>query len=54
MASRCDWLEFPFYPEEFQILEEPIKCEKGYVKAINKPGLGVEVNRKMFEENKVS
>jgi L-alanine-DL-glutamate epimerase-like enolase superfamily enzyme len=51
MASRCDWCEFPFIPDEYQILEEPIKCEKGKVKALNKPGLGVEINRKMFEEN---
>lgn len=54
MASRCDWCEFPFIPDEYQLLEEPIKCEKGYVKAIDKPGLGVEVNRKMFEENVIS
>ena len=51
MASRCDWLEFPFYPEEFQILEEPIKAEKGIVKAIEEPGLGVKINQKMFDEN---
>lgn len=51
MASRCDWCEFPFIPDEYQILEEPIKCEKGKVKALDKPGLGVEINRKMFEEN---
>jgi D-galactarolactone cycloisomerase len=51
MASRCDWCEFPFIPDEYQILEEPIKCEKGKVKALEKAGLGVEINRKMFEEN---
>lgn len=51
LSTRCDWLEFPFYPEEFQILEEPIKVEKGYVHAIEKPGLGVEINKKAFEEN---
>jgi len=51
LSTRCDWLEFPFYPEEFQILEEPIKVEKGIVKALEKPGLGVEINKKMFEEN---
>jgi len=54
LSSRCDWLEFPFYPEEFQVLEEPIKCDKGIVKALNKPGLGVEVNKKMLEENVIS
>jgi len=51
MASRCDWCEFPFIPDEYQLLEEPIKCEKGVVKALDKPGLGVEINQKMFEEN---
>lgn len=51
MATRCDWCEFPFIPDEYQILEEPIKVEKGIVKALEKPGLGVEINRKMFEEN---
>jgi L-alanine-DL-glutamate epimerase-like enolase superfamily enzyme len=51
LSSRCDWLEFPFYPEDFQVLEEPIKCEKGIVRALKKPGLGVEVNKKMLEEN---
>ncbi|MFX0105181.1 MAG: mandelate racemase/muconate lactonizing enzyme family protein [Candidatus Hodarchaeota archaeon] len=53
LSTRCDWLEFPFYPEEFQILEEPIKVENGVVKAIEKPGLGVEINKKTFEENVV-
>ena len=51
LSTRCDWLEYPFYPEEFQILEEPIKVENGYVHAIEKPGLGVEINKKTFEEN---
>ena len=35
------------------ILEEPIKAEKGFVKALEKPGLGVEINKKMFEENAI-
>ena len=51
MASRCEWCEFPFYPEEFQMLEEPIRVEKGRVKALEKPGLGVEINKEMFEKN---
>ncbi len=51
MASRCDWCEFPFIPDEYQLLEEPIKVDKGIVSALEKPGLGVEVNKKMFEEN---
>ena len=51
MASRCDWCEFPFIPDEYQILEEPIKVEKGIVSALEKPGLGVEINKQMFEEN---
>ena len=51
MASRCDWCEFPFIPDEYQLLEEPIKVEKGIVSALEKPGLGVEVNKQMFEEN---
>ena len=53
MSTRCDWCEFPFIPDEYQLLEEPIKCENGYVKALEKPGLGVEINKKMFEENLV-
>jgi D-galactarolactone cycloisomerase len=51
MASRCDWCEFPFIPDEFQVLEEPIKCINGKVKALEKSGIGVEINQKMFEEN---
>jgi len=51
MSTRCDWCEFPFIPDEYQLLEEPIKAEKGIVSAIDKPGLGVEINKKMFEEN---
>lgn len=51
MSSRCDWCEFPFIPDEYQLLEEPIKPEKGYVKALEKPGLGVEINKEMFEKN---
>ena len=51
MATRCEWCEFPFIPDEYQLLEEPIKAEKGFVKAIEKPGIGVEINKKMFEEN---
>jgi len=51
MSTRCDWCEFPFIPDEFQVLEEPIRPEKGIIKAIEKPGLGVEINKKMFEAN---
>jgi D-galactarolactone cycloisomerase len=51
MSTRCDWCEFPFIPDEYQLLEEPIKAVKGFVSAIDKPGLGVEINKKMFEEN---
>ncbi|MFX1454141.1 MAG: mandelate racemase/muconate lactonizing enzyme family protein [Promethearchaeota archaeon] len=51
MSTRCDWCEFPFIPEEYQLLEEPIRAEKGMVKALEKPGLGVEINQKMFETN---
>jgi D-galactarolactone cycloisomerase len=54
MSSRCNRCEFPFIPEEYQLLEEPIKVEKGYVKALEKPGLGVEINKKMFDENVIS
>jgi D-galactarolactone cycloisomerase len=54
MSSRCEWCEFPFIPEEYQLLEEPIKCEKGFVKALKKPGLGVEINQEMFEQNVIS
>jgi len=51
MSTRCEWCEFPFIPDEYQLLEEPIKAEKGWVSAIDKPGLGVEINKKMLEEN---
>ena len=51
MASRCEWCEFPFFPEQFQMLEEPIRVEKGKLKALDKPGLGVEINKEMFEKN---
>lgn len=51
MSTRCDWCEFPFIPDEYQLLEEPIQVEKGFVKAIEKPGLGVEINREMFDEH---
>ena len=54
MSSRCEWCEFPFIPDEYQLLEEPIKVEKGYVKALEKPGLGVEINKQMFDENVIS
>ncbi|MFW9895213.1 MAG: mandelate racemase/muconate lactonizing enzyme family protein, partial [Candidatus Thorarchaeota archaeon] len=51
MSTRCDWCEFPFIPEEYQLLEEPIRAEKGMIKALEKPGLGVKINQKMFETN---
>jgi L-alanine-DL-glutamate epimerase-like enolase superfamily enzyme len=51
MASRCEFCEFPYYPEQFQMLEQPIKVENGFVHAIEKPGLGVEIHKKTFEEN---
>ncbi|MBD3340588.1 MAG: hypothetical protein GF353_15885 [Candidatus Lokiarchaeota archaeon] len=54
MATRCEWCEFPFIPDEYQLLEQPIKTEKGFVKAIDKPGLGVEVNKEMLEQNKIA
>ena len=54
MASRCPWCEFPFIPDVYQLLEVPIKQENGYVKALKDPGLGVEINQEMFEENVIS
>ena len=51
MSTRCDWCEFPFIPDEYQILEEPIRAKKGIISALEKPGLGVEINQKMFETN---
>ncbi len=51
MATRCEWCEFPFIPDEYQLLEEPIKAKEGYVSALEKPGLGVEINKQMFNEN---
>jgi L-alanine-DL-glutamate epimerase-like enolase superfamily enzyme len=54
MASRCELCEFPYYPEQFQLLEEPIKADKGIVSALEKQGLGVEINKQMFEEFKIA
>jgi len=54
MSSRCEWCEFPFIPDQYQLLEDPIRVEKGYVNALNQPGLGVEINQKMFKENVIS
>ncbi|TFG21693.1 MAG: mandelate racemase/muconate lactonizing enzyme family protein [Promethearchaeota archaeon] len=54
MASRCEYCEFPYYPDQFQMLEEPIKAERGYVKALEKPGLGVEINKEMFDKSKIA
>jgi L-alanine-DL-glutamate epimerase-like enolase superfamily enzyme len=51
MSTRCDWCEFPFIPSEYQVLEEPIRAEKGWVTALDKPGLGVEINKEMFKEH---
>ena len=51
MASRCEWCEFPFYPEEFQLLEEPLRANKGKIKALEKPGLGIEIDKEMFEKS---
>lgn len=51
MFMRYDWREFPFIPEGYQILEESIKFKKVFVKALEKQGLCVEINHKMFEEN---
>jgi L-alanine-DL-glutamate epimerase-like enolase superfamily enzyme len=33
------------------MLEEPIRCKKGKLKAIDKPGLGIEIDKEMFEKN---
>ena len=54
MASRCEFCEFPYYPEQFQLLKEPIKAEKGYVSALDKPGLGVEIDMEAFENSKIA
>jgi D-galactarolactone cycloisomerase len=51
MASRCEWCEFPFIPDEYQLLEDPFRCQKGILKAPDKPGLGVAINQEMFQEN---
>lgn len=53
MSTKCDWCEFPFIPDEYQLLEELIKAEKGWVLALDKPGLGVEINNKVFENNAI-
>ena len=54
MASRCEFCEFPYYPEDFQMLKEPIRAKNGYVHALEKPGLGVEINEEMFETYKIA
>jgi len=45
-----DCTEHPF---RFEIVEEPPKLEKGMVIVPNKPGLGIEVNRKHLDKFKV-
>ncbi len=52
MASRCEYFEFPNYPANFQFLEEPIKAVDGFVPALERPGLGVEINQELFENFK--
>jgi len=54
MASRCEFCEFPYYPEQFQLLKEPIKAVNGYISALEKPGLGVELDKEMFEKSKIA
>ena len=54
MASRCEYCEFPIYPEVFQMLKEPIRAKNGWVHALEKPGLGVEISEEMFEKFKVA
>lgn len=54
MSTNCDWCEFPFIPNEYQILEEPIKAKDGYISAIEKPGLGVKINKEIFEKNVIN
>ncbi|MHA1731135.1 MAG: mandelate racemase/muconate lactonizing enzyme family protein [Promethearchaeota archaeon] len=50
-SKNCDWMEFPFIPEEFQLLQEPVGIDsKGFVNAIEKPGLGVEFDPAAFEK----
>jgi L-alanine-DL-glutamate epimerase-like enolase superfamily enzyme len=36
------------------MLEEPIRAEKGIVSALEKPGLGVEINKEMFERYNIT
>lgn len=45
MSERTEWVEYPFIPEEFQLLAEPIMPDKrGFVHALEGPGLGVETD----------
>jgi len=54
MASRCEYCEFPIYPEDFQMLKEPIRAKNGWVHALEGPGLGVEISEEMFKKFKVA
>jgi len=54
MSSRCEFCEFPYYPEQFQLLKEPIKAERGFISALEKPGLGVELDMEAFNSSKIA
>lgn len=47
-----DWMEYPFYPDEFYLLKTPIKLEDGYALVPQEPGLGVELDWESIEKYK--
>jgi len=48
-----EWMEYPFYPEEFYLLKTPIPVEDGYALVPREPGLGVELDWESIEKYRV-
>ncbi|MEX2750612.1 MAG: enolase C-terminal domain-like protein, partial [Candidatus Freyarchaeota archaeon] len=51
-SYNSDWMEFPFYPDEFYLLKTPIKLENGYAVVPQEPGLGVELDWEAIQKYK--
>ncbi len=48
-SYNSPWMEYPLFPEEFYMLEEPIRVEDGYAVVPKEPGLGVRLNFETVE-----